>query len=141
MNDRTRQAMEILLNKKQSWDKDSNLRYVWIVSQLRDAMEASFYDEWYWPTAQIVFGWVKRDLPMFEWETLDVGYTRPIALDFCYRLELPDLFEQNMEGVIEEAWRDWFDIPSETEILALGITPPLVWPIECADGAVQASMF
>jgi len=142
MNDRTREALEILLkNEKQAWDKDGKLRYGWILAQLRDAMEASFYDEWYWPTAQIVFGWIKRDLPMFEWEVLDVGYTRLIALDFCYSLELPDLFEQELEDVIAEAWGDWFSIPSEAEILALGIIPPLVWPKEYADGAVQASMF
>lgn len=141
MNERTRQALESLLREKQSWDKTGKLRYGWVLSQLRDAMEASFYDEWYWPTAQIIFGWVKQDLPMLEWEHLDAGYARPIALDFCYKLELPDLFEQSLEDIIQDVWSGWYDVPSENEILALEIVPPLVWPKEYVDGAVQASMF
>lgn len=152
MNPSTCAILEFLLTQKDAWNKDGELRYASVISDLKDALEAQYYDEWYWPKAHRAFH-LMRILDVFpgaEWDEISVGYSTEIKLELIVNADeiaffnggsLTEIFEAMFYDQIQNTWHEWIDIPSFDEIIALGIRPPLVWQKEYADGAVQPSLF
>lgn len=151
MNARTKTALQFLLSLPGAWDKEGKLKYSQVLHDLADYREVTYYDEWYWPKAARCFRLIKalNIYPGAEWEKLNLGYQKETVIDWSYNLDpendeevcLPDLFDCMFFDEIQVTWQEWIDMPSQDEIMALGIRPPLVWEKVNQDSSVQPSMF